>query len=152
MVLPPASGGEGELEAVAGAWPRGWPGEGEGGLASSSWVTLAVMPPPRGNGGVVPAAGVGGWSRKEDVGWEIRRYPSCAAALSFADAVSAAASTEGASAPAGEVSAAAPRRALPRWHRRLADDGLKSGLLVVAGGERKKERGTEGEQFNAKSN
>jgi hypothetical protein len=45
---------------------------------------------------------------KENVGWEIRRYPSCAAALSFADAVSAAASTEGASAPASEVSAAAP--------------------------------------------
>jgi hypothetical protein len=112
----------------------------------------------------VPAAGVGGWSRKEDVGWEIshatrregegegegegerrrlsiRRYPSPAAALSFADAVIAAASTEGASALAGEVSAAAPHRALPRWHRRLADDGLKSGLLVVAGGERKKERG-----------
>jgi hypothetical protein len=110
----------------------------------------------------VPAAGVGGWSRKEDVGWEIshatrregegegegerrrlsiRRYPSRAAALSFADAVIAAASTEGASALAGEVSAAAPHRALPRWHRRLADDGLKSGLLVVAGGERKKERG-----------
>jgi hypothetical protein len=111
----------------------------------------------------MPVAGVSGWSMEEDVGWEIqhatgrerggegegqgerrrlsiRRYPSCAAALSFADAVSAAASTEGASAPAGEVSAAVPRRAPTRWHSRLADDRFKGGLLVVAEGERKKER------------
>jgi hypothetical protein len=137
-------------------------GGGRGSSTSSPWVAPGRHAASRGEkeeSPVVPAAGVGGWSREEDAGWEIphatgreregegrrisiRWHPPYVAALSFAGVVSAAASTEGASAPAGEVSAAAPRRAPPRWHRRLADDGLKGGLLVVAGGERKR-RGRE---------
>jgi hypothetical protein len=55
-----------------------------------------------------------GGGRTAERRFSIQQHPPHAAALSFADAISAATSTEGASEPVGVVFAAAPRRAPPR--------------------------------------
>jgi hypothetical protein len=96
----------------------------------ATWVRVE-RPGRRGEGG----------GRTAERRFSIHQHPPHAAALSFADAISAATSAEGASAPVGVVFAAAPHRAPPRWHRRLTGDRLKGGLLLVAGGEKKRREG-----------